>query len=94
MSRKPIAAYAGIGVAVPSQVVTNDDLSRTLDTSDEWIRERTGIRERRCGDASAGMPARRCRGGDADALHQRRDDDTEVPMRGCRPNNCVQNTQV
>lgn len=47
MSRKPIAAYAGVGVAVPSTVVTNDDLSRTLDTSDEWIRERTGIRERR-----------------------------------------------
>lgn len=31
----------------PSQVVTNDDLSKILDTSDEWIRSRTGIRERR-----------------------------------------------
>ncbi len=47
MNRKPIAAYAGVGVAVPSRVVTNDDLSKMLDTSDEWIRERTGIRERR-----------------------------------------------
>ena len=47
MSRTPIAAFRGLGVAVPAQVVTNDDLSRTLETSDEWIRERTGIRERR-----------------------------------------------
>ncbi|MBV8915507.1 MAG: ketoacyl-ACP synthase III [Acetobacteraceae bacterium] len=38
---------AGIGGYLPQQVVTNDDLSRTLDTSDAWIQERTGIRERR-----------------------------------------------
>ena len=38
---------AGIGGYLPSRVVTNDELSQTLDTSDEWIRERTGIRERR-----------------------------------------------
>jgi 3-oxoacyl-[acyl-carrier-protein] synthase-3 len=37
----------GTGLAVPEQVVTNDDLARVLDTSDEWIRTRTGIRERR-----------------------------------------------
>jgi 3-oxoacyl-[acyl-carrier-protein] synthase-3 len=47
MSRRPIVAITGLGTAVPATVVTNDDLSRTLDTSDEWIRERTGIRERR-----------------------------------------------
>jgi len=47
MTRRPIAVINGVGVAVPKQVVTNDDLSRTLDTSDAWIRERTGIRERR-----------------------------------------------
>lgn len=40
------AAIAGVGVYVPARVVTNDDLSRTLDTSDEWIRQRTGIRRR------------------------------------------------
>jgi 3-oxoacyl-[acyl-carrier-protein] synthase-3 len=34
-------------MALPKRVVTNDDLSRTLDTSDEWIRSRTGIVERR-----------------------------------------------
>ncbi len=35
------------GSAVPEKIVTNDDLSRHMDTSDEWIRTRTGIRERR-----------------------------------------------
>ena len=38
---------AGIGRYVPSNVVTNDDLARHMDTSDEWIQERTGIKERR-----------------------------------------------
>jgi 3-oxoacyl-[acyl-carrier-protein] synthase-3 len=37
----------GTGFAVPDQVVTNEDLARVMDTSDEWIRTRTGIRERR-----------------------------------------------
>src|SRR5947208_16422711 len=37
----------GTGFAVPAQVVNNDDLARVMDTSDEWIRARTGIRERR-----------------------------------------------
>jgi 3-oxoacyl-[acyl-carrier-protein] synthase-3 len=37
----------GLGVHVPDRVVTNDDLARYVDTSDEWIIERTGIRERR-----------------------------------------------
>lgn len=41
------AQIAGIGSCVPEKVVTNDDLEKTLDTSDEWIIERTGIRERR-----------------------------------------------
>jgi len=53
MSLRPIVAITGLGTAVPSTVVTNDDLSKTLETSDEWIRERTGIRERRvAGDES------------------------------------------
>jgi 3-oxoacyl-[acyl-carrier-protein] synthase-3 len=37
----------GLGVHVPARVMTNDDLAELVDTSDEWIRERTGIRERR-----------------------------------------------
>ena len=36
----------GLGAYLPAQVVTNDDLAERLDTSDEWIRTRTGIRER------------------------------------------------
>src|SRR6516164_8368319 len=38
---------AGIGTFLPERVVTNQDLSRFLDTSDEWIVQRTGIHERR-----------------------------------------------
>ena len=38
---------AGIGMYVPSDVVTNDDLTKVMDTTDAWIQERTGIRERR-----------------------------------------------
>ncbi len=41
---------AGIGHYVPKNVVTNNDLTRYMDTSDEWIRERTGIEERRYAD--------------------------------------------
>jgi 3-oxoacyl-[acyl-carrier-protein] synthase-3 len=37
---------AGCGGYLPDRIVTNDELSRTVDTSDEWIRERTGIRQR------------------------------------------------
>lgn len=45
--KRPIAYLAGVGAAAPANVVTNADLERTLDTSDQWITERTGIRERR-----------------------------------------------
>lgn len=38
---------AGLGTYVPDERVTNDDLSLSIDTTDEWIRRRTGIRERR-----------------------------------------------
>tara|TARA_R110000868_G_scaffold82072_3_gene231923 strand:+ start:159 stop:1166 length:1008 start_codon:yes stop_codon:yes gene_type:complete len=38
---------AGLGYYVPSNVVTNDDLTKIIDTTDEWIQERTGIEERR-----------------------------------------------
>ncbi len=38
---------AGIGMYVPSNVVTNNDLTKYMDTNDEWIQERTGIKERR-----------------------------------------------
>ncbi|MCB9240875.1 MAG: ketoacyl-ACP synthase III [Flavobacteriales bacterium] len=41
------ARIAGLGFYVPENVVTNQDLTSFMDTSDEWIRERTGIEERR-----------------------------------------------
>ena len=40
-------AILGMGHYVPSKVVTNDDLAKLIDTSDEWIQQRTGIKERR-----------------------------------------------
>ena len=41
------ARIAALGVSIPERVVTNDELAASLDTSDDWIRSRTGIRERR-----------------------------------------------
>jgi 3-oxoacyl-[acyl-carrier-protein] synthase-3 len=43
----PRSRIVGTGFAVPDRVVTNDDLAKLMDTSDEWIRVRTGIQERR-----------------------------------------------
>jgi len=43
----PRTTFAGTGYYVPERVVTNEDLTRLMDTSDAWIVERTGIRERR-----------------------------------------------
>ena len=43
----PNTKIAGIGKYVPEQIVTNNDLASFMDTSDEWIHERTGIKERR-----------------------------------------------
>lgn len=47
MIARPFAEIASIGTAVPPGVLTNADLTRMLDTTDEWIVDRTGIRERR-----------------------------------------------
>lgn len=47
--------FTGWGTAVPERVVTNDELSATLDTTDEWIFERTGIRERRIGGSAGSL---------------------------------------
>jgi len=45
-----LAEILGTGRAVPDKVLTNADLEKMVDTSDEWITERTGIKERRIGD--------------------------------------------
>ena len=44
----------GLGKYVPDNVVTNDDLSKLMDTNDEWIQERTGIKERRWVEKGSG----------------------------------------
>ncbi|MBM3431586.1 MAG: ketoacyl-ACP synthase III [Bacteroidetes bacterium] len=47
---RPLSRIAGIGHYVPKNLVTNHDLTKYMETSDEWIRERTGIEERRYAD--------------------------------------------
>ncbi|MGD9702459.1 MAG: beta-ketoacyl-ACP synthase III [Acidimicrobiia bacterium] len=49
------AVVTGWGTALPPKVVTNDDLALTMDTSDAWIRERTGIERRHVGGTTAGL---------------------------------------
>ncbi len=46
MSGRPVGKIVGVGRALGSRAVTNEDLQRSLDTTDEWIATRTGIRER------------------------------------------------
>jgi 3-oxoacyl-[acyl-carrier-protein] synthase III len=53
--QKPFGVrIAGVGSAVPEKVLTNADLEKMVDTSDEWIVQRTGIRERRIVDPAKG----------------------------------------
>ncbi len=49
MSRalSPFASFRAIGAYVPEKILTNSDLEKMIDTSDEWITKRTGIKERR-----------------------------------------------
>lgn len=49
-TKQPLAAILGLGMCVPERVLTNDDLAQMVDTSDEWITSRTGIRQRRIAD--------------------------------------------
>ncbi len=56
------AAVLGLGMYVPARVLTNDDLAKMVDTSDEWIIQRTGIRTRRMAEpdeaaSDLGVPA-------------------------------------
>ena len=62
---KPRVEVVATGRFLPDNVVTNDDLAKRVDTSDEWIWTRTGIRERRIapdGLNAAEMGARAARG--------------------------------
>ena len=49
------AVISGWGTSLPEKVLTNDELAATMDTSDEWIRTRTGIEERRIGGTTIGL---------------------------------------
>jgi 3-oxoacyl-[acyl-carrier-protein] synthase-3 len=49
------AVISGWGTALPPKVLTNDELAATMDTSDEWIVTRTGIRERHIGGTTSGL---------------------------------------
>ena len=52
----------GTGSALPEKIVTNFDMAELVETSDEWIRERTGIAERRIstGDTVSSLAAKAC----------------------------------
>lgn len=47
----------GLGAYLPEKILTNDDLSKMVDTNDEWITERTGIKERRISDPFTDKPS-------------------------------------
>jgi 3-oxoacyl-[acyl-carrier-protein] synthase III len=69
----------GLGAYVPDRVVTNDDLTQLVDTSNEWIMERTGIRERRIAAedqalSDLSLPAAR------QALEQAGSDGTDIDL--------------
>ena len=71
MSEKGLrAAIVGTGACVPDKVLTNFDLEKMVDTTDEWIFTRTGIRERRIvapGQSTSDLGAEACRRALADA---------------------------
>ena len=64
MTDRPGATIAGTGSFVPEKVLTNSDLAKIVDTSDEWITVRTGIKQRRIaseGQTTATMAVKACR---------------------------------
>src|SRR3954469_263809 len=72
-------SVTGLGCKVPDRVVTNDELAQYVDTTDEWIRERTGIRERRMASkeealSDVALPAARA------ALEQAGVDGSEIDL--------------
>lgn len=63
---KTFAAITGVNAFLPNYVLTNDELSQMVETTDDWIKERTGISERRIlkgkGLATSDMGAEAVRG--------------------------------
>jgi 3-oxoacyl-[acyl-carrier-protein] synthase-3 len=76
---RPRIGITGLGCYVPDRVLTNDELSRLVDTSDEWIMTRTGIKERRIAapeQAMSDLSEPACRA----ALEQAGVDPTEIDL--------------
>jgi len=91
------AYIAGVGMCVPDKIVTNDDFAKIIDTSDEWITQMTGIKERRYTDddtatSDLAIPASRLAleragvdGADVDAIIvATATPDTPFPSTACR----------
>ncbi|MFH1690336.1 MAG: beta-ketoacyl-ACP synthase III [Candidatus Eisenbacteria bacterium] len=91
------AYIAGVGMSVPDKIVTNDDFTRIVDTSDEWITQMTGIKERRYtteneATSDLAIPASRValeragvKGSDVDAIIvATATPDTPFPSTACR----------
>lgn len=70
----------GFGKAIPRKIVTNDDLSKFVETSDEWIFQRTGIRERRISDENTSELAYRSA---VDAIKNSNIDKNEIDLIVC-----------
>jgi 3-oxoacyl-[acyl-carrier-protein] synthase-3 len=73
------AGITALGVYVPERVMTNADLEKIVDTSDEWIRTRTGIRERRVVEKGTGTSELACRAA-RDALRRRGVEPAELDL--------------
>jgi len=66
LASRPTSRIAGTGRYAPEKVLSNHDLERMVDTSDEWITERTGIRQRHIaaeGETTSDMAAHAARSG-------------------------------
>jgi 3-oxoacyl-[acyl-carrier-protein] synthase III len=74
--RYPGAAITGWGLALPDKIVTNADFEARLDTSDAWIVERTGIRERRFGGTTRSLALEACQA----ALAKSGNDASEIDL--------------
>ena len=76
MPETVLAAIAGMGAAVPDRVLHNSDFEKFLDTSDEWITQRTGIKQRRVvtdGQSTASLAVQSAREALADAATDPKD---------------------
>ena len=74
---------AGTGSALPEKILTNSEIEKTVDTSDEWIRERTGIQQRHIAEkeTAASLAAEACRRALADAGEKA--EDVELLLVAC-----------